>query len=316
MQFYVDKNSPTPVVNQIQEQIKLAVTMGIFRDGDTLPSIRDIVKQTGVARSQIHKAYLALRKSGLLVLTRGKGTVVATAVDSPRGIDESCRKLSRSIVSKARQMGISPTAFARYLSRYAQENERNAPFIIYADIHEEFATLTADEISKLWQVPVMGVAFRDLKQAVVRYPGRAKILVNRMMCDGIRDILRKNRSDVIPLETLSAKPAIQIVKKIKRNSSVMVLYMPQPSHQVRFILAGVKKLMEPRGIRVSSCPVRSMSQVRELLRKGEYDYYYVGPAARGEVPPEMRKDPRVLLINPQLDAASLETARVRAGVVI
>jgi GntR family transcriptional regulator len=316
MEFYIDKHSSTPAVNQIQEQIKLAVMMGIFRDGDTLPSIRDIEKQTGIHRNQIHKAYLALRKSGLLVLTRGKGTVVATAVDSPRAIDENCRKLSKSIVSQVRQMGISPTAFARYLSCYAQENEHNAPFIMYVDTHAEFATLTADEISKLWQVPVMGVALRDLKQAIAQHPGRVKILANHIMYDNIRAMLRRNKSDAIPLEIHSSKPAMQIVKKIKRNSSVLVLYMPQPSHRVHFILAGVKRLMEPRGIKVSSCSVRSMSHVRQLLSKSEYDYYYVGPAARGEVPPEMRKDPRVLLINPRLDAASLETARIRAGVII
>lgn len=316
MEFCIDKHSATPVANQIQEQIKLAVMMGIFRDGDTLPSIRDIEKQTGINRSRIHKAYLALRKSGLLVLTRGKGTVITTSADSPRPIDEKCRKLSKSIISKIRQMGISPTAFARYLSRYAQEQESKAPFILYADHHEEFATATADEISKLWHVPILGVAFEDLKRTISRHPGRVKILVNYIMCDGVRSILGRHRSDAIPIEIYGVKPDIRTIKQIKPNSSILVLYKPQPSHRVQFIMAGVKKLMEPRGIKVSSCSARSMTQVRKLLRKSEYDYYYVGPAARGEVPPEMRNDPRVLQINQQLDPASLEAARIRAGVII
>lgn len=316
MEFCIDKHSSTPVASQIQEQIKLAVMMGIFRDGDTLPSIRDIEKQTGINRSQIHKAYHALRKSGLLVLTRGKGTVIATSTDSPVLIDGKCRKLSKSIVSKIRQMGVSPTAFARYLSQFAQEQERKAPFIIFVDTHEEYAALTADEISKLWQVPILGVAYKDLKRTMARHPGRVKILVSHIMCDGVRAMLGRNKSDAIPIEIYSAKPSMQTVKKIKPNSSVLVLYRPQPSHQVQFIVAAVKRLMEPRGIKISSRSARSMSQVRELLRKSEYDYYYVGPAARGEVPPEMRDDPRVLQINPQLDPASLEAARVRAGVII
>jgi DNA-binding transcriptional regulator YhcF (GntR family) len=41
-----------------------------IRNGDMLPSIRNIEKQTDVHYSQIHKAYLALRQSGLLVPTR------------------------------------------------------------------------------------------------------------------------------------------------------------------------------------------------------------------------------------------------------
>ncbi|MBN1568707.1 MAG: GntR family transcriptional regulator [Acidobacteria bacterium] len=316
MEFYIDKNSSTPVANQIQEQIKLAVMMGVFRDGDTLPSIRDIEKQTGINRSQIHKAYLALRQSGLLVLTRGKGTVVATATDSPRAVDENCRKLSKSIISKVRVMGLSPTAFARYLSRYAQENERNTPFIIYVDTHEEYATHTADEISQLWHVPVLGVTLQGLKAAIAKRPGRVKILANHLMCDSVRAMLSRNKSDAIPIELNSVQPAILAVEKIKPNSSVLVLYMPQPAHRVQFILAGVKRLMEPRGIRITSSPVRNMSHVRELLNKSEYDYYYVGPAARSEVPLEFRNDPRVLQVNTQLNPASLETARIRAGVII
>ncbi len=46
--------------------------MAILRRGDTLPSIRDIEKQTGVHRSQIHKACPALNQSGLLAPERGK----------------------------------------------------------------------------------------------------------------------------------------------------------------------------------------------------------------------------------------------------
>jgi GntR family transcriptional regulator len=315
MEFYIDKNSSTPVASQIQEQIKLAVMMGIFRDGDTLPSIRDIEKQTGINRSQIHKAYLALRQSGLLVLTRGKGTVVATAAESPRSLDENCRKLSKSVISKVRQMGVSPTAFARYLSRHAQEYERNAPFILYVDTHEEFANQTADEISQLWQVPVLGVTLRSLKGFIAKHQGRVKILVTHLMCDAVRAMLR-NKSDAIPIELHSSEPAIKTIEKIKPNSSVMVLYAPQPTHRVKFILAGVSRLMEPRDIKIFSCAVRSISHFRELLSKSEYDYFFVGPAARGAVPPEAREDPRILQIHPQLDAASLEAARIRAGVIL
>jgi GntR family transcriptional regulator len=316
MEFYLNRNSSTPIAVQIQEQIKLAVMMGVFRNGDTLPSIRDIEKQTGINRGQIHKAYLALRQSGLLVLTHGKGTVISTATDSSRSIHENCRKFSNNIVSKVRQMGLSPTSFARYLSGYAQEIEHNTPFIVYVDSHRELATQTASEISQLWQVPVMGMAIRDLKAFITKHPGRAKIIVNHFMCDSVRTMLARNKSDVIPVEWLSSEQTIQAVKKMKKNSSVLVIHMPQPSPSVRFILAGLQKLVESRGIKLSSHSVSSMAGFRELLKKSEYDYYFVGPRARGEVPPEMRKDPRILQIHPKLDPASLEAARIRAGVII
>jgi DNA-binding transcriptional regulator YhcF (GntR family) len=316
MEFYFNKHSSTPIAVQIQEQIKLAVMMGVFRNGDTLPSIRDIEKQTGINRGQIHKAYLALRQSGLLVLTHGKGTVVATAADSSRSIHENCCRFSKGILSKVRQMGISPTSFARYLSRYAHENEHAAPFILYVDSHQELAAQTAGDISRLWQVPVMGVAARDLKAEIAKRPGRVKIVVNHFMCDDIRSMLQRHKSDVIPVEWLSSEQTIKAIKKIKKNSSVLVIHTAQPSPSVRFILAGLQKLVESRGIKFSSRSVSSMTSFRELLKKSEFDYYFVGPRVRGAVPPEMRDDPRILQSHPILDPASLEAARIRAGVIV
>jgi DNA-binding transcriptional regulator YhcF (GntR family) len=316
MEFYIDKHSSIPVSDQIQEQIKLAVMAGVFRDGDTLPSIRDIEKQTGVNRSHIHKAYLALRKSGLLVLTRGKGTVVAATAGSPRDVDENCRKVSKQIVSRVRQMGLSPTAFARYLSRYAQESERKAPFLVYADSHEEIAARAAEEISQLWHVPVKGVAYRDLKSLVRRCSDRSKILVSHLMCDNVRSMLSGNRSEVIPIEVIASEQTLQIFERIKLYSSVLVIHLPQPQHRIEFILAGIRKMAEARSVKIFSCAVSTMSHFRKVVTNSRYDYFIVGPEVRGEVPPEMRENPKILQINPQFEPTSLESARIRAGVIL
>jgi GntR family transcriptional regulator len=316
MEFYIDNHSSTPIASQIQEQIKLAVMMGVFRNGDTLPSIRDIEKQTGINRSQIHKAYLALRKSGLLVLIRGKGTTVVTAADSSRTTDDSCRKLSKGLVDKVRRMGISPTAFARYLSRYAQEAESKTPFIIFADAYKEIAAQTAEEISQLWHIPVVGMAYRDLKTVVGKGGFRRKILVGYWMYDDIRAMLPRYKSDVIPVEVVNSEQITKAYDKIKPNSSMVAVHLPQPAHRIGFILSEMKKMTEPRGIKLSSCPVKNAAEFRKLVKNSEYDYYFVGAGVRGEVPPEMWQDPRILQVIPELNPASLEAARIRAGVII
>jgi GntR family transcriptional regulator len=316
MDFFIDKHSSIPVAAQIQEQIKLAVMMGVFRNGDTLPSIRDIEKQTGINRSQIHKAYLALRKSGLLVLIRGKGTTVVTATDSPRAVDDNCRKLSKKIFTRVRQMGISPVAFARYLARYTQENESKAPFIIYADMNKEIAEQTAEEISKWWQVPVVGMEYRELNAMVGRGSARRKILVSHLACDQVREMLPKIKSDVIPIEIDDSDQTRKAFRKLKKNATMLAVHVPQPAHRLEFILASLKKLAEPRGIQISSAAVRDTAGLRELLKNEQFDYYLIGHAVRGYVPADMKKNPRILSFTPLLDPASLEVARIKAGVII
>jgi GntR family transcriptional regulator len=316
MQFFIDTNSVIPVATQIQEQIKLAVMMGVFRKGDTLPSIRDIEKQTGINRNQIHKAYLALRKSGLLVLTRGKGSVVAAATEAPRTTEGSCRKLSKNLISRVREMGLSPTSFVRYLSRYVRENELNAPFIVYVDSQQEIASRTAEEISKLWRVPVAGLALHNLKAALGRGKARRKILVNHISCEKVKSLLPRNKSDVIPIELRTLSQIEKDLKKIRSNSSVMVVHRPQPLHNIQFILAPLRIELEPRGIQLSSYAIRDTSAFRELVKESRHDYYLVGPGAWPDVPPDLRQDSRIIQLGVQLDPASLEAARVRAGVII
>jgi GntR family transcriptional regulator len=101
MEFHIENHSSVSVVSQIEEQIKFAVMMGVFRNGDVLPSIRDIEKQTGVHCSQIHKAYLALRRSGLIELIHGKGSVVSNAVDVPSTVSKNCTQLCRLVILNA-----------------------------------------------------------------------------------------------------------------------------------------------------------------------------------------------------------------------
>jgi GntR family transcriptional regulator len=316
MEFFIEKHSSTPVVKQIEEQIKFAVMMGIFRNGDTLPSIRDIEKQTGIHHSQIHKAYLALRRSGLLVLTRGKGSVVSTATDSPRSIGENCRKLSQQATAKARRLGLSPTAFARYLSRHAQEDERKAPFIFYVDGHEEIAAQTAADIAKLWQVPVQGVTYRELSTIFAKDDSTHRVLVNHIMYDHLLSQFPGKKSAIISVEERASEQTIRLLSEIKPNSSVLLVHLPQPSHRVHYMIEQLKKLIKSPGVKVSSTSIRDVSGFSELLSAYKHDYYLIGPGVRGEVPHEMRQNPCIVQIVPQLDPASLETARIKAGVVI
>lgn len=290
--------------------------MGIFRNGDTLPSIRDIEKQTGIHHSQIHKAYLSLRRSGMLVLTRGKGSMISTAVDSPRLINDKCNKLSQQITSRARLAGISPTAFARYLSRFAQQSERNSPFIAYVDDTVEIAQHAASEISELWHVPVKGLTYQELKSAAARGASIQKILVNHVMYDYTRALIPAKKSGIIPVKVRASEQTIKLLGEIKPNSSVLLIHMPQPSHRVHYMIAQFQKLVKSPGVKISSTSIHKASDFVELVNKGRYDYYLVGPAVRGKVPHEMRQNPIILQINPQIDLASLEAARIRAGVVI
>jgi DNA-binding transcriptional regulator YhcF (GntR family) len=316
MEFYIDKHSSIPAIAQIEEQIKLAVAMGVFRDGDTLPSIREVEKQTGVNRGKIHRAYLALRKSGLLVLARGRGSVVTAPAASVRSTNERCLQLSKSAISKARQVGIPPTVFARYLSRQAQEDERSKPFISYVDDMEDRAKQRAAEISSLWQVPVAGMSVLELKMALRSGAISKRVLVNHLRRDYIRSIIPSKRIDVIPIEVVYTEQTIKDLGKIKADSSVMRILAPQQVGNAPFIIAQLRKWVTSSGVEISWISERDVSSFEKLLNDSKYDRVIIDHGIMSQVPQELRRSPRILWVRRQLDPASLETARMRAGVII
>ncbi len=99
MEFIIEQHSPVPVITQIQEQVKLAVWMGTVRSGDSLPSIREVERKTGVNRAQVYRAYKGLQQAGLLVLTRGrgKGAIVSTAIAPRSLINKKCWTLTKNL---------------------------------------------------------------------------------------------------------------------------------------------------------------------------------------------------------------------------
>jgi DNA-binding transcriptional regulator YhcF (GntR family) len=316
MDFYVDKHSSISPVSQIEEQIKLAIAMGTFRSGDTLPSIRDVERQTGVNRGQIHRAYIALRHSGLLTLARGKGTVIAAATSSNDTANKKCLRLSESIISKVRKFGVSPTAFGRYLSQQTQVAERSTPYIAYFDRRKEVAEQRASEVSRIWQVPVIGLTVSELKKAVRKNPNLRKVLCNHLSSKYARTLIPDKNIDLIPIEVSYTEQTIRDLARIRPNSSILRILAPAYLNHAPFIIAQLQKWVKSPGVEISSISVDAVSSFAKLLNGSRYDCVILDPGILSHVPSRLQRSRRILLVRLQLDSSSLEAARLRAGVII
>lgn len=317
MEFLIVDHSPDSAIKQIQEQVKLAVWMGIVRAGDSLPSIREVESKTGVNRAQVYRAYKALSQSGLLVMTRGrgKGAVVSTVTASPDLIKTKCRTLTKNLAARVRRLGVSPTAFARYLNQHMQELESRAPFIAYVDSAKAFAMRRAEEVSRLWQVPVIGLTILDLKGAASKGTQVRKVLTNHLLCDDVQSSLRGRTIEVIPVEVRYSEEMIKELERIRPHSSVLRVLTPNFLPYAPFIRTQLQKRIKAPGIKISIVSAAGGS-LKKLLKSSKYDHIIVDPSLLSEIPHEVQKSRRVLVVRMQLDSKSLEAARIRAGVII
>ena len=73
----IDPRSHIPIYLQIADGIRDAVAAGVYRPGESLPSLRALALEAQVNPNTIQKAYDELARDGLVYSQRGKGLFVA-----------------------------------------------------------------------------------------------------------------------------------------------------------------------------------------------------------------------------------------------
>jgi GntR family transcriptional regulator len=111
-----------PTYLQLVQQVRHAVSLGILRPGDQLPTVKDVVGALAINPNTVLKAYRELDREGLVVARRGVGTFVAEELPSPPPDD--LRGLRTSLlrwVERARAGGLDDENIAALLAETRAE---------------------------------------------------------------------------------------------------------------------------------------------------------------------------------------------------
>lgn len=110
MVIEIDFNSDEAIYVQLMNQIILGIATSRLREGDTLPSVRQMADTIGINMHTVNKAYTLLKQEGFVSIDRRRGAIVAIDVDRIKALEEMkenlvvalakgcCKKVSRSEV--------------------------------------------------------------------------------------------------------------------------------------------------------------------------------------------------------------------------
>jgi GntR family transcriptional regulator len=319
MDFVFDKHSPLPAHVQLQEQIKLALLLGRLRPGDTLPSIRDVEKQAGVNRNIVRKAYLALRSSGVLKLWHGKGVVVDKDLRYGENaqVSRKCEDLSREILARIRQMGVSPTSFVRYLNQHAREDELKQPFLIYVDSTQLVAEERAAKISAVWQTIVPGMSIAELKQMEpVRVKKISKILTNYLRYDEVVSAVNSREIEVLPLGLTFEQVTVREWSAIPSGATVAYVMDDHDYPSLSLILELYRQILLEPSVEITSMPISQIPDLKSFVNSRKYQKVIFSNRVWEGLPDALKRHSRVTHARMNVDLGSLENARIRAGVIL
>ena len=77
MLIKIDFNSEEAIYMQLRNQIILGIAMAELREGDSLPSVRQLAEEIGINMHTVNKAYALLRQEGFVTMDRRSGAVIA-----------------------------------------------------------------------------------------------------------------------------------------------------------------------------------------------------------------------------------------------
>ena len=97
----MDFNSDEALYMQLRNQIIMGIARDMLKDGESLPSVRQMASHLGVNMQTVNKAYALLRQDGYVKLDRRNGAVVSVNLENKSHHVETIHSDMEMIVAQA-----------------------------------------------------------------------------------------------------------------------------------------------------------------------------------------------------------------------
>ena len=90
----IDFNSDEAIYLQLCNQIILGIATSQFREGEQLPSVRQLADTIGINMHTVNKAYSILQQDGFVKIDRRRGAIIAIDINKLKALKEAREELA------------------------------------------------------------------------------------------------------------------------------------------------------------------------------------------------------------------------------
>ncbi|WP_026651986.1 GntR family transcriptional regulator [Butyrivibrio proteoclasticus] len=90
----IDFNSGEAIYVQLCNQIILGIATSQFREGEQLPSVRQLAETIGINMHTVNKAYSILQQEGFVKIDRRRGAVIAIDINKLKALSQAESELA------------------------------------------------------------------------------------------------------------------------------------------------------------------------------------------------------------------------------
>jgi GntR family transcriptional regulator len=127
IEFHLDSRSGVAPYLQLIHQVRHALRLDLLRQGDQLPTVKDVAAGLAINPNTVLKAYRELEYQGLVAARPGRGTfVTGTLSGSSLAAYEPLRRDLRRWLGRARRAGLEEESIeALFLSTFRSASEED-----------------------------------------------------------------------------------------------------------------------------------------------------------------------------------------------
>ena len=116
----IDFNSEEALYLQLRNQIVLGIATAQFREGDSLPSVRNMAETIGINMHTVNKAYSVLKREGYVKVDRRRGAVIAIDMNRLEAAAQLRREL-QVLIARGSCKGITKEDFHQLIDDIYEE---------------------------------------------------------------------------------------------------------------------------------------------------------------------------------------------------
>ncbi len=111
---HLDYRDARPIYTQITDGFRQQILAGVLREGDKLPSVRELASQLAINPNTIQRAYRELEGQGWIATVPGKGCFVCGVPAGNGQQQDLLKELDKTVVALV-AMGMSLAEIIRHI---------------------------------------------------------------------------------------------------------------------------------------------------------------------------------------------------------
>jgi len=114
-----------PIYEQVKDDLRRLVISGAIREGEKIPSVRELAVRLSINPNTIQRAYRDLEQEGYIYMISGKGSFAAPLKEVSAQRKEEVGSVFEEVVRELLSLGCSPEELKSWIQELAEGGDRD-----------------------------------------------------------------------------------------------------------------------------------------------------------------------------------------------